>query len=39
LFILANVITSYFFFTIKEWRIPSYLLVLLTAFSQYNHFL
>lgn len=33
LFILANVITSYFFFTIKEWRMPSYLLVLLTAFS------
>jgi len=33
LFIIANVITSYFFFTIKEWRIPSYLLVSLTAFS------
>jgi hypothetical protein len=33
LFILANVITSYFFFTIKEWRFPSYFLVLLTAFS------
>ncbi len=33
LFIIANVITAYFFFTIKEWRIPSYLLVSLTAFS------
>ena len=29
----ANVITSYFFFTIKEWRTPSYFLVLVTAFS------
>ena len=33
LFIITNVITAYFFFTIKEWRIPSYLLVSLTAFS------
>ena len=33
LFITANVITSYFFFTIKEWRTPSYFLVLVTAFS------
>lgn len=33
LFIFANIITSYFFFTIKEWRMSSYLLVLLTAFS------
>lgn len=33
LFIFANIITSYFFFTIKEWRLPAYLLVLVTAFS------
>tara|TARA_R100001126_G_scaffold97101_1_gene70125 strand:+ start:192 stop:644 length:453 start_codon:yes stop_codon:yes gene_type:complete len=33
LFITANIVTSYFFFTIKEWRSPSYILVLLTAFS------
>ena len=33
LFILSNAITSYFFFTLKNWRIPSFFLLLLTAFS------
>jgi hypothetical protein len=33
LFITANVMTAYFFFSIVDWRIPSYFLVLLTAFS------
>lgn len=33
LFIIANVMTAYFFFSIENWRLPSYFLVLLTAFS------
>ncbi len=33
LFILSNIITSYFFFSIPNWRTPSLLLLLLTAFS------
>jgi len=33
LFIFTNIITSYFFFTIDEWRIPACLLVLVTVFS------
>lgn len=33
LFIVANVMTAYFFFGLDDWRIPSFLLVLVTAFS------
>lgn len=33
LFIVANVMTAYFFFSIEYWKIPSFLLILLTAFS------
>ena len=33
LFIFINATTSYFFFGLKEWRIPSIFLMLLTAFS------
>lgn len=33
LFITANVMTAYFFFSVENWRLPSYFLVLLTAFS------
>lgn len=33
LFIAANVMTAYFFFSTDNWKIPSYFLVLLTAFS------
>jgi hypothetical protein len=33
LFIVANVMTAYFFFSIENWKIPSFLLVLVTAFS------
>lgn len=33
LFITANVITGYFFFTLENWKLPSFLLILLTAFS------
>jgi len=33
LFITANVMTAYFFFSIDNWKLPSYFLVLLTAFS------
>jgi hypothetical protein len=33
LFITANVMTAYFFFSLDRWKIPSYFLVLLTAFS------
>lgn len=33
LFIVANVMTAYFFFGIENWRFSSFLLVLLTAFS------
>ena len=33
LFIVANVMTAYFFFGIDNWRFSSFLLVLVTAFS------
>lgn len=33
LFIVANVMTAYFFFSLDDWRISSFFLVLLTAFS------
>lgn len=33
LFIFSNIICSYFFFTLPNWRIPSFFLVLLTCFS------
>ena len=33
LFITANVMTAYFFFSIENWKIPSFFLVLITAFS------
>jgi hypothetical protein len=33
LFITANVMTAYFFFSLDNWKLPSYFLVLLTAFS------
>jgi hypothetical protein len=33
LFILTNVIISYYFFTLKMWKIPSMSLVILTSFS------
>jgi hypothetical protein len=33
LFISANVMTAYFFFSVQNWKLPSYFLVLLTAFS------
>lgn len=33
LFIVANVMTAYFFFSIENWKIPSFFLVMLTAFS------
>lgn len=33
LFILSNAITSYFFFSTLNWRVPSFFLMLLTAFS------
>lgn len=33
LFIITNATTSYFLFSIKNWRVPSLFLLLLTAFS------
>lgn len=33
IFIVANVMTAYFFFSTESWKIPSFFLVLLTAFS------
>lgn len=33
LFILSNAITSYFFFSTPNWKVPSFFLMLLTAFS------
>jgi len=33
LFIVANVMTAYFFFGIDNWRFSSFLLVMVTAFS------
>ena len=32
-FILGNVMTAYFFFSMDDWKIPSFFLVLVTAFS------
>jgi len=37
LFILANAITSYFFFSTPKWRNPSFFLMLTTAFSLEYH--
>jgi hypothetical protein len=37
LFILANAITSYFFFSTPNWRVPSFFLMLLTSFSIEYH--
>lgn len=36
LFIISNIITSYFFFSLKKWRIPSLFLLLLTGFNCYQ---
>ena len=33
LFIITNAITSFYFFSLKRWKIPSVFLLLLTAFS------
>lgn len=33
LFIISNIICSYFFFSLKNWKIPSFFLMLLTSFS------
>ena len=38
MFIIVNASTSYFLFSIKRWRIPAILLLLLTAFSFASHF-
>jgi hypothetical protein len=38
MFVISNVITSYLFFTLPSWRIPSVFLILLTAFP-HNTFL
>lgn len=32
LFVISNIVTSYLFFTLPNWRIPSIFLILLTAF-------
>ena len=36
LFIVSNIICSYFFFSLKNWKIPSIFLVLVTAFNHYQ---
>lgn len=36
LFVLSNVICSYFFFSLKNWKIPSLCLVLITSFNHYD---
>ena len=36
LFIISNVICSYFFFSLKNWKIPSLFLLLITAFNHYQ---
>lgn len=36
LFILSNIICSYFFFSLKKWKIPSFFLMLLTGFNWYE---
>jgi len=33
LFIITNAVTSFYFFSLKRWKIPSVFLMLLTAFS------
>lgn len=33
LFIITNAVTSFFFFSMKRWKIPSFFLLMLTAFS------
>ena len=33
LFIITNAVVSFFFFSIKRWKIPSFFLLMLTAFS------
>ena len=37
LFITSNIICSYFFFSLKKWRIPSFFLMLLTGFNCYQY--
>ena len=36
LFIMSNVICSYFFFSLKNWKIPSLCLLLVSAFNHYQ---
>lgn len=36
LFIISNIMCSYFFFSLKEWKIPSLCLILLTGFNHYQ---
>ena len=36
LFIVSNIICSYFFFSLKNWKIPSFFLMLLTSFNWYE---
>ena len=36
LFIMSNVICSYFFFSLKNWKIPSLFLLLVTSFNHYQ---
>jgi len=36
LFIVSNIICSYFFFSLKNWKIPSFFLLLLTSFNWYE---
>jgi len=38
LFIITNVLVSFFFFKLPKWRIPATLLLLLTSFSVTDHF-
>ena len=36
IFIISNIICSYFFFSLKNWKIPSLFLVLITSFNHYQ---
>ena len=36
LFIVSNIICSYFLFSLKKWKIPSFFLLLLTGFNWYE---
>lgn len=36
LFIMSNIICSYFFFSLKNWKIPSLFLILVTSFNHYE---